>query len=148
MSTEMGVHVGPIPSELIEALSPYVSRIQMHLLTWAAGNEFDEHEYFIEKISEYAARVRSMPVTYQQDAKGEEAIAYLHYFHGDSHWYITEKDKDGGIDQAFGLVILNGDTQNAELGYISIREIVQCGVELDLNFEPTCIGDIRRKHGI
>ena len=29
-----------------------------------------------------------------------------------------------------------GDPQNAELGYISIQELIDCNVELDLYWEP------------
>ena len=48
---------------------------------------------------------------------------HLHYFRAGSDWYITEKDMEGaGTRQAFGYAVLNGDTQNAELGYIDIGE--------------------------
>lgn len=54
----------------------------------------EERQYFFDKMVEIAATVEGMPVTYQQDGKGDEAIAHLHYFLGDCHWYITEKDRE------------------------------------------------------
>jgi hypothetical protein len=33
--------------------------------------------------------------------------------------------------------------ERAELGYISISELVQCGAELDLHFEPATLGEIK-----
>ncbi|MFH1817051.1 MAG: hypothetical protein ABIK08_04745 [Pseudomonadota bacterium] len=62
----------------------------------------EERQYFFDKMVEIAATVEGMPVTYQQDGKGDEAIAHLHYFLGDCHWYITEKDREGEVEQAFG----------------------------------------------
>lgn len=94
-------------------------------------------------ISDMYKAVTTMPKTYEQDGKGDEAIVYLHYFNGGSDWYITENDKEMPPKQAFGYVVLNGDTQNAELGYISITELVQNGVELDLHFEPKTLKEIK-----
>lgn len=66
-----------------------------------------------------------MPKTYEQDGKGDQATAHLHYFLNGSDWYITEKDMDGGIQQAYGYAILNGDDECAEVGYISIEELTR-----------------------
>jgi hypothetical protein len=49
--------------------------------------------------------------------------------------------------QAFGYACLNGDTENAELGYISIEELTENGVELDLYYKPEKLGDIKKKLG-
>lgn len=43
-----------------------------------------------------------------------------HFFYGNSDWYILEWDKE---DTMFGYVILNGDVEMSELGYISLSEI-------------------------
>jgi len=104
------------------------------------GEEAPEFATMIEQLK---ARIDTMPVTYEQDGKGDEAIAYLHYFHGGFDWYITEKDVSGeGHPQAFGLASM-GDYP--EMGYINIEELMKHGVEMDLYFEPTPIGDIQRK---
>ena len=107
-----------------------------------AGLHGEEAAWFVEKTHEYADRIAAMPVTYGQ--QGPSAIAYLHYFHSGSDWYITEKDTEQDQWQAFGYAVLNGDTQNAELGYIPIIELVRLGVELDLHFTPTPLSKIRR----
>lgn len=63
-----------------------------------------------------------MDKTYEQDGKGEESIAYLHYFRGSADWYILEKDSEPEQFQAFGWADLGG---GGELGYISIIDLVQ-----------------------
>jgi len=49
-----------------------------------------------------------------------DKIVHLHFFIGNSDWYITEYD---GEDTFYGYVILNGDKQYAEFGYISFQEL-------------------------
>ena len=91
-----------------------------------------ERAFYLDKIDEMVNVVQTMPVTYQQDNLGDEAVVHLHYFRGGADWFITEKDIDGGIDQAFGFAELGFG--HGELGYISIRELVANGVELDLHW--------------
>ncbi|MHB1581954.1 MAG: hypothetical protein ACYCQM_14600, partial [Acidithiobacillus sp.] len=68
-------------------------------------------------------------------------IQQRHYFTSGFDWYITEKDMTGaGIDQAFGLAI----APERELGYISIRELVANGAELDLYFDPTTLANLKK----
>jgi hypothetical protein len=45
---------------------------------------------------------------------------YMHFFLAGSDWYIAEFD---GHDTMFGYAILNGDTEMAEWGYISLAEL-------------------------
>ena len=47
-------------------------------------------------------------------------LIYLHFFIGGCDWYISEYD---GKDLFWGYIILNGDHENAEWGYISFREL-------------------------
>ena len=140
----MDVQDAPIKSvsEAETALHPFVSRQQRAAMR-DLSHSSEEEGFFQEKLLEFGNRVASMPKTYDQDGKGDEAVAYLHYFHGGSDWYITEKDVDGGIEQAFGYTVLNGDTENAELGYISIAELTECGVDLDLHFEPRTLREVK-----
>ena len=51
----------------------------------------------------------------------EKAMIHAHYFMGGSDWYVIEWDKKDNI--FFGFVVLNGDLQNAELGYFSFAEL-------------------------
>lgn len=69
------------------------------------------------------------------DRKPKEPTYHLHYFFRGCDWYIQEKDIDSedGQIQAFGLANLG---YGFELGYISIQELVENGVELNLHFTP------------
>ncbi len=83
-----------------------------------------------------------MPETYGQNGMGDQAVVYLHYFCNAGDFYITEKDSDPDGDgqiQAFGLA----DLGYPELGYISIQEIISAGVELDINWSPVTLEQIK-----
>ena len=85
-----------------------------------------------------------MPQTYEQDGMGEQAIAHLHYFTSGCDWYITERDSDPdgeGQIQAFGSANLG---YGPELGYISIKELLENGAELDLYFTPCTLSSLRK----
>lgn len=105
----------------------------------------EDGKYFRDKFLEFADRFANMPETYAQDGLGDAAIVYLHYFKGGADWYITEKDSDPDGDgqiQAFGIANL-GDSECAELGYISIVELIRHGVELDLYWEPCQLAEVK-----
>lgn len=122
-------------------IAPFISIGQATAISTAMLG--DEKNHFMQLVVDFADRIDSMASTYEQDGKGNNAMVYLHYFYGGSDFFITEKDEDGGVDQAFGYVILNGDDQCAELGYISIRELTYRGVELDLYFVPRTLAEIK-----
>lgn len=67
-----------------------------------------------------------IPNLYEQDGKGYEAVAYVHYFSPWSgwDWFGTEFD---GEDTFFGLV--HGFEK--ELGYFSLRELSETTVTLN-----------------
>ncbi|MHB1752175.1 MAG: hypothetical protein ACYCTF_05690 [Acidiferrobacter sp.] len=113
-------------------LNPFVSKSQMRAI-WDLCRAGEEKAYFKQKVMDLARLIKSMPKMYDQDGSGMEAVAYLHYFTAGFDWYVTEKDMTGdGTSQAFGLAVVF----ECELGYISIREIVANGAELDLYFTP------------
>lgn len=130
----------------IHAISSFLPHAQLEVITEACLGE--EGEFFIKRIIELAQQIDSMPVTYEQDGKGDLATVHLHYFVGSCDWYITEKDVDGGVRQAYGYAILNGDDENAECGYIAIDEITRCGAELDLYFTPCSLGAIKAERAV
>ena len=99
-------------------------------------------------------QIATMPKTYETDGTSGKDLATLHYFMGGSDWWIIEKDAGSPDDevegvqaQAFGLACLNGDVQNAEMGYISIAELISHGVELDLYYKPERISGIKARLG-
>ncbi len=140
------MNVGEQPIMTVEAagevLRPFVSRQQLQVML-DLSRVGEERRFFQEKLLEFGNRVAIMPQTYEQDGKGDEAMVCLHYFKDGNDWYITEKDKDGGVTQAFGYTVLNGDTENAELGYISIAELTEHGVDCDLHFEPRSLREVK-----
>lgn len=123
------------------AISPFIGSRQSQALV--RGRNGEERSFFNAKIVELAEMIAGMPKTYEQDGKGDEAVAYLHYFLGSWDWYVTEKDMDGdGTEQAFGLVF----GFETELGYIAIEEITQAGAELDLHWTPRPLASVRLQH--
>ena len=118
----------------IRALKPFLSPDQLEVL--AGPTKGADGEFFSQKIEEFAQRVTGMAKSYETDGQGDEALVVLHYFTGGSDWYIIERDMEEEQIQALGFAVLNGDTQNAELGYIPISEITKLGAELDIHWTP------------
>ena len=87
---------------------------------------------------------KQIPALYQQDGKGDDAIAYVKLFTPDSNWtwYITEMNPETG--ECFGLV----DGLERELGYFSLPELeaikgpLGLAIERDRSFDPTPINQI------
>jgi hypothetical protein len=127
-------------SAALNVLQAFMPHAELQSL--CQGMRGEEGEFFHSKLCEMANLITTMPVTYQQEGMGDLAIVHLHYFSGESDWWITEKDKDGGTAQAFGLASINQGYP--ELGYISIEELVAHGVELDLYWQPKTIADVRQ----
>ncbi|WMC11768.1 hypothetical protein PU634_05215 [Oceanimonas pelagia] len=115
----------------LNGIKRFLSRAQYR--TIAAAMKGEEKQFFIDKARLLADIINGMAETYEQDGKGMDATAYLHYFKGGADWYITEKDSQGGTQQAFGWANLG---HGGELGYISIDELTQNNAELDLHFDP------------
>ncbi len=143
-------------------LKPYLS-VQQYLVM-LENCKGEEGAFFEEKFKEMAYRVSTMPKTYDCEDDNDPVVS-LHYFLGESDWYIIEKDIEDGVSQAFGYAILNGDLMCAELGYISISELVgtkihingdlydgnnktsvkvPLHVELDLYFEPRPLSEVKK----
>jgi hypothetical protein len=116
-------------------LSHFMPAMQRIAIGMALKGE--EGEGFADMVLGLTERIVNMPKTYETDGQGKEAIAYLHYFHGGMDFYISEKDRgditpDTRQHQAFGLA----DMGDPELGYISIQELIDSGIELDLYWTP------------
>ena len=118
-------------------LQNFISAEQLAVLEMNLKGE--EGSYFKNLLEELENTLKTMPKTYEQDGKGEDSIVYLHYFLGDFDWFIMERDVEPEQLQAFGLVCIFFD----ELGYINIAEIIQNGGELDLNWKPKTLAEVR-----
>jgi len=76
----------------------------------------------------------------------KDKIVHMHFFILGCDWYVTEFD---GEDIFFGYAILNSDHQNAEWGYISLKELKELsinGIEIDreLHWEPKLAGKVEK----
>ncbi len=127
-------------------LKDFIGEDQLNILSELLTGE--EGDYFKEKLAEIKETIESMPGPYGTEGQGVRMKAFLHYFAGASDWYIFEKDNVENEPQlqAFGFACVNGDEQNAELGYINISEIIACNVELDLHYQPETLEEILKKH--
>ena len=132
-------------------MNQFIGKSQLAAMKSACRGE--EGQYFRDMINSLKITLATMPKTYEtEDIPADMKKATLHYFNGGSDWYITEKDT-GSLDdeipgeqqQAYGFACLNGDTENAELGYISIKELIENGVELDLYYAPETLGAIKAR---
>jgi len=124
----------------MKLINKFMSKAQRAAL--AEAMEGEELEFFTNMLIDLERKLETMPKTYEQDGKGDEAVVHLHYFLGGMDWYITEKDMidDDAQHQAFGLADLG---YGGELGYISIQELIDNGVELDLYWEPKTLAEVK-----
>lgn len=130
----------------INVVKPFFPKSELRVVVDALEDE--EGSFFAQKLLELATIINSMPKTYQTREHGGEATVHLHYFVGGCDWYITEKDMEGdGTEQAFGWAVLNNDLMNAELGYISIAELVELGAELDLYWTAKPLREVKASRG-
>jgi hypothetical protein len=84
-----------------------------------------------EPTQERLAKIPRLYETENQAAK--DKLIYLHFFIGGCDWYVSEYD---GEDLFFGYAILNGDTEMAEWGYVSFRELRS--LKIRPGFEVEC----------
>ncbi len=135
----------PSPNSLQDArkaakyLQAFMGERQLNFMLEATCGE--EGQYFIDQLVETTQLIQSMPQTGGQEDKGEDAIAYLHYFYGGFDWYISEKDMLAEQNQAYGVANMGFP----EYGYISIAELIENNVELDLHFKPNTLGFFKKQ---
>ena len=83
-------------------------------------------------------RLAQIPKFYEtENTPTMDKLIYLHFFLGNSDWYVCEFD---GFDTFFGFVILNGDYQTAEWGYFTLHKLDRLNVrgfdvDMDLYWE-------------
>jgi hypothetical protein len=142
MTTENIVELAQTALET--TLVPFVSAIQRDTLTSLLHGE--EGEGFAESVLRLDETIKTMPKTYETDGQVMAAVVYLHYFLGSYDAWITEKDRgddtnDLSQHQAYGSASFSG-REDAELGYISIEELTQNEVEIDLHWTPKSLKEI------
>jgi len=93
----------------------------------------------------------NIPKLYEtEQIETDDKIVHMHFFFQSSDWYAFEFD---GNDVFFGYVILNGDTEMAELGYFSLSELCEVNikgfeVDRDLYWEPKKFSEIKKERGL
>lgn len=151
----------PIITTKLKRIKPFLTDQQF---TTISGNINTPDDEFTDVVDRLYTIITKMPKTGESKDNNntynhQTLIACLHYFMGASEWFIIQKDtREGQQDeqhQAFGYVILNGDLQNAELGYIDIEALKNLnasksvgqsmGVELDFHFQPTTLSDVKKR---
>lgn len=128
--------------ETIEFLRNYIPKSQLDFIV--AHMDGDEGEYFREILEDARKAIESMPPLYANEELGTKAMVKLHYFGGATDFWFSELDREEGI--AFGYACLNGDRENAELGYSSIPEIIACDgcLELDLHWSEKPLEEVMK----
>jgi hypothetical protein len=89
---------------------------------------------------------KSLPALGATDGQGDAAVARVKFFNptGSFSWFASEYDPATGM--FFGLV----KGHETELGYFSLAELSAIrgrfglGIERDLHFTPTTLGDLRK----
>ncbi|MGK3708843.1 DUF2958 domain-containing protein [Arthrobacter sp. IK3] len=95
----------------------------------------------------YGPELSAAPDLYAtEEVPTEEKLVYARYFLGESVWMIFETDKQTG--EGFGFVVLNGDTEMAEMGYIDIMSLEGVStpggvvIDRDLEWQPKPFGEV------
>ena len=112
-------------------LSNFINPQQLEVLDDLQRNS-EEKEFFVTMLQELTTRIKNMPATKETEEQNDPVI-FLHYFTGGCDWMLIEKDINEDQNQAFGYANLG---YGYEAGYISIAELLQNNVEIDLYFTP------------
>jgi hypothetical protein len=104
----------------------------------------EEREFFVEKILELDDVLASSIKPQNKDLMN--SIVKAHFFYGQSDWFIL--DYDPKQKMFFGYVVLNGDTEMSEPGYISVKELLSVKrVEMDFYWnEKTLMKALNSKY--
>jgi len=140
--------------ENLTTLRPFVGVSQLTALS-ALAQSSEEKEFFVAKLQEYADRVQNTPKPHGQNTV-EDPIVYLHFFGRNYDAWVTERDylpgeiEDPDNDysqqsQAFAFCSFGGPKdRDAELGFVSIQELIENGIELDLYWTVKPLSEVRK----
>lgn len=89
-------------------------------------------------------QLRGVPAMGEQDGLGDDAVAFVKLFNpcGAGTWFITEWEQENDI--AFGWCYLC-EWEMGEVSLVELSEVagpLRIGIEVDVFFRPTKIGDI------
>lgn len=122
-----------LDAPLVRSLMPKLQ--QMAVLE---NDESEEVQFFIDKVKELEA-VFVDAKKIDMETPIMDKIVKAHYFYGSTDWFIFDYDPKDNV--FFGYVVLNGDTQMSEAGYISVEELMTVKrVELDFFWDQVPLG--------
>lgn len=127
--------------EITELLTAFVGRSQALATISFLGGE--DGAGYVDTLAELTKVIKAMPLSTGRD---RDKVAYLHYFKDGMDYYITAKDSvvEGDTpeqlqSQAYGYACPFAE---GEMGYISIRELITHGVELDYHWTPRPLAEV------
>lgn len=91
------------------------------VLSYTQGEEGEHFKGIIKNIASKAEAIKGKSEILTEDEKHPLAFKYTL---GNSSFYVSEWD---GNDEFFGYTVFNGDTQNSEWGYTSLKELKNAG---------------------
>ena len=146
-------------TQINETAQKLITKQQMAALLDSGTDEHWDVFDNIEK-SGLEAQKRNLEKEYKEFSKDNPGKSYdwfarnyatpiLHYFNSSSDWYIYEWDKKA--DRFYGYVVLNGDWEMSEWGYISVDEITNIrgfnAPQLDFFFVPQMLITYMKRSG-
>ena len=149
MTKEQNEKIASAKQALVTMLGNFIGRNQAAVLGDLLRGE--ERLAIAEQILSVWETIKTMPVSYEMDGKEQKDVTVqLHYFLGGMDVWVTEKDFGEAREwtpvtpqlQAFGLIDLNGEP---EMGYVSLQEVTEAGMELDLHWVKTDLESIYKK---
>ena len=127
-------------------LEKFINPNQLKTLRGLAQHS-EEQEHFQEILINLEGQIQRMPGPGEQ-SEAVDPICHLHYFGPNSdHWIIERDSLESYQEQAFCFACLGGLEEFAELGYVSIPDLLINNVELDLYFEPKPLSQVKAEGG-
>lgn len=130
----------------LDWLEPYLPPQQRRTIEGNFTGE--EGEYFCDLSADLMEQIMLAPVTYQQRDE-KDPIVHAHYFGHNYDTWIIEFDKgdpdepdDRGQHQAYGYCRFAHMPECAELGYVSIPELMENNIELDFHWTPKPLSQV------
>ena len=137
--------IDPSSERRIDALKSVIANLQ--ILAIKEGLKGEESAYFHDLLSELEVTIQNCPTTYDTDGQGDEAKCVLHYFSGNSDFYVVGLDAYGPPHiQAYGFAVLNRG--HPELGYFDLETLIRSNFELDFHYTQQTVGEVMKKHRI
>lgn len=112
----------------------------------------EEGQFYVDLLTNLKTTIEEMPKTYEtEDVQIKDKVVHLHYFGGTVDAWIVERDMGdqagqveiGPQHQAFGPVTLSAESiADSEWGYISIQDLIDNNIEIDLHWEPKTVKEV------